>query len=62
MTEVPKVKKLPDSEVFDRDDYDKLTPETEEDICARLEKIMLRHRAARAATKEDETNPLEVVV
>lgn len=56
-TPIPRASKLPDSEVFDRDDYDKLTPEDEDEIAARLEKIMIRHRAVREAMKE--TNPLE---
>lgn len=44
-------RKLPDSEVFDRD-YINIPKETEDDIADRLEKIMIRQRAARDALKE----------
>lgn len=53
------MKKLPDSEVFDRD-YINIPKETEDDIAARLEKIMIRQRAVRDAMKEPENLDKEI--
>lgn len=55
-------KKLSDSEVFSRD-YTDLPKETEDEIAARLEKIMIRQRKARGIVKEEEPKdetPVEV--